>query len=339
MANIKLVEEILYAKTNKDIFPSSDPDSVSSTYKKYARNTHPDLYSHPDEKTKANDAFLILNRFRDEILGKVKTMNINTVSAPIHTYELVEEYPADSVFSYFKATYENGSKTCQLLVTNDPDDNDLGTNYAEKLLRLHNEVEGQYRVFYPELIEKFSLAQKGKKHFGITYKVPEGFYSLTEIKNAYPQGLNGRNVAWIFKRMLVTVGNAHDCGLVHGGLSDEAFIIHAEKHGLKLRNWQYSVNEGEKLKAIEPEMEDFYPDEILVEKKPATWKHDIHMLSHIVENMLDPETTPEAYYTFLKGCRISSIPSAAGLLGEFNDLLRRIYGEPKFSVLEMPPVK
>ncbi len=46
----------------------------------------------------------------------------------------------------------------------------------------------------------------------------DGFRSLTEVGTAYPDGVDPRDAAWMWRRLLVGLGFAHRAGVLHGAV-------------------------------------------------------------------------------------------------------------------------
>lgn len=68
----------------------------------------------------------------------------------------------------------------------------------------------------------------------VAYQVPDGMMSLREVHEAYPDGLDGRDWAWMLRRILMTLATA---GRPHGALSVDTVLIHPGQHGVLLTGW------------------------------------------------------------------------------------------------------
>lgn len=327
-----ILEHILGANKRSDLF-GSDEDANKIEYRRLLRGSHPDMFTEPAHKAKAQKAFVRLTELWNS------SVSANPAASPHlktrkHEYIIGDKFHEDDVFNAYSATYDAGYEKCELWIAKNPQDSDIARNAGMNIRKLNKEVPERYQAFFPKLVESFKYRQDGMDHGVIAQKMPEGFYSLSQVRQAYPNGISGRDVAWMFKRMLVAVGNTHDAGLVHGGISNDAFIIHPQFHGLMLRNWQYSVETGEALTAIDPSVKDLYPESVY-EKKTQDYHLDVRMTALTARNLLE-EKAPPQLRIFFSGCLVSSVPHPASLLKEFDDLLLRIYGEPKFHEFRMP---
>jgi hypothetical protein len=328
-----VIDKILKAKTRTELFGSGDDGAMRQTYRKLARESHPDMFSNPKDKLRAEKAFKHLTHLWENTT-KVKPANASLIVTKKHSYDLGAKIHEDDVFMAYNATYDAGHEKCELWITRNPQDNDLGQKAGNSLKKLNKEVPEQFKAFYPEFVELFKYRQGGMDRTTVAQKIPEGFVSLAEVKKAYPLGIHGRDIAWMFKRMLVAIGNTYDAGLVHGGISAEALMIHPEFHGLILRNWQYSVEKNEPLTAIDGKVRDNYPESVF-RKEPQGYALDVRMAAKVAQGLLSDKAARQLRI-FLTGCMVTSMPHPAELLAEFDELLLRVYGPPKFHVFEMP---
>lgn len=167
----------------------------------------------------------------------------------------------------------------------------------------------------------------------------DGMVSLSDVRKAYPQGLNGRDLGWIFRRMLIAVGNTRDQGLSHGAITPYNVFIHPEKHGLILDNWECSVSLGDPLQTISSEYKVYYP-QFVFDKKPTDESLDMDLAVNTMMSLVGENTGRIAsrFRAFFKGCKgtTKTAPHPAILLKEFDEFLFTLYGKPKFHHFSMP---
>ncbi len=176
----------------------------------------------------------------------------------------------------------------------------------------------------------------------------DGFVSLADIRRAYPDGLDPRDAAWIWRRLLVALGFAHRAGVIHGAVLPPHVMIHPAEHGLVLIDWCYSVRaRSDRIPAIVARYRDWYPPEVLARQAlgPAT---DIYLAARCLTDLMGgpagPGSTkspvPRRLAAFADGCALpqpSRRPQDAWrLLGELDDLLERLYGRHRFRPFAMP---
>lgn len=332
-------EEILQAKTPQELFGTSSK-RATIIYRRLARQSHPDMFSNENDKITAGKAFAHLTDMWETYNSREAKRNggtpLNTIKTKRHNYSVLERIGTEGVFVRHAATYDAGHEKATLLFLKDPAENDLAATHAAKIKDLSEKVPDKFRYFYPQHVETFRHQDdKGVERLVVAQKVPEGFVPASKILEVYPDGIDGRDVAWIFKRMLVALGNAHDLNIVHGAPTLAAFLIHPEQHGLILDRWEYSVDVGQKLVSLPMEKKDVYPDYIF-KSQPVDHSLDINILADTVASLL-PSSAPIQFKAFLKACKLQKTLTAAQLLREFNALLLRLYGAPKFHPFTLNP--
>jgi hypothetical protein len=331
MSNIKGLQEILNASTPEDLFGVKKSSSSSIRYRQLLKTAHPDMFIKPSDKVLAEKAFIKLNQLWEDFNGTKKKPNV--VKTKKHEYVLNTKLYTYDGFVIYSGTYDNGHENCLFSFPIDQQDNDLNENHATVLKKIKKEIPAAFSAFYPNLIENFRFNINGSLKNFITYKQPEGFYSLADVKEDYPEGIPARDIAWMFRRLLVALGNANDIGVIHGGINLNSVLIHPEEHGLILRDWFYSVEEGEALTALPESSKTFYPQYVF-DKEPARRELDIMLAAKTMELLLQ-ENAPRPLKAFLKGCQLKTLPTAADLLGEFDELLKNMWGARRFHVFQM----
>ena len=331
-------EEILKATTPQELF-GSVPKRANIVYRRLARQSHPDMFLDPQEKQLAGKAFAHLCDLWEAYNNgstTTKKAPLNTIKTKRHNYSIQERVSAEGVFVRHAATYDDGHEKATLLFLKNPAEADLGQTHATRIKELQEKVPEMFRYFYPEHVETFRHQDdKRVERLVVAQKVPEGFVPATKILEVYPNGIHGRDIAWIFKRMLVAVGNAHDQNIVHGAPTLAAFLIHPEHHGIILDRWEYSVDKGKKMVSLPLEKKDIYPSYVF-DGKTVDHSLDINILADTITSLLQ-DNAPVQFKAFFKACKMQNTLSAARLLTEFGILLERLYGEPKFHPFTLEP--
>lgn len=332
--NTAILDRILTATALSDLDDSREPNAV---FKRFARKCHPDMYEE-SVKGLAEKAFKHLSDLKEKASGVGKKAPSSGIRTKKHNYDLGSPvWSKDDVFITYPATYDAGFVNCFFSIVKSPHDSDLA-DAAVSALRKLNDVPDDYRKFYPELVESFRYRDdKGVDRNIIVTDRIEGFRPLSDVLKVYPKGIGGRDVAWIFRRMLVAIGNAHDIGLIHGAPTMDAFQIHDEMHGIILGNWHYSVEDGNSLTAVPSNWSNLYPQYAL-KKEAIDYKLDIEIAAKTAAALLNKDE-PRQLFAFFKGCALTSTPTADKLLAEFDALLLRLYGEPRFNKFSLTPTK
>lgn len=174
----------------------------------------------------------------------------------------------------------------------------------------------------------------------------EGFYTAEQILQHHPQGLDGRHLAWMFKRTLEALGYAHNKAWIHGAVLPPHLMFHAKNHGLQLVGWIHAERLNRPLRIAPERFKSWYPPECRG-IRPATPSTDIYLAAKSMVFLAggDPHGTaiptriPVEIRRFLRGCLLESPgmrpQDAWQLHDEFTELLEGLYGPPQYHHLEM----
>jgi serine/threonine protein kinase len=192
-----------------------------------------------------------------------------------------------------------------------------------------------YRRYLPDLVESLALNDGPPKRVNV-FQYRPGFFTLEQVHARHP-ALDGRHLAWIFKRLLTVLGFAHRQGIVHGAVLPCHALIHPGDHGLQLVGWGQSVASGRPLAVIPPRYRDWYPPEALT-NRPASPATDLLLAARCL-TYLAGGTMPAPMRRFVSTCLLEAPRMRPGdaweLLDEFDELLRRLYGPPTFHPLTL----
>lgn len=220
----------------------------------------------------------------------------------------------------------------------------LLTKETEILHTLHESTATKpHGKYFPVPIEKIDLPDGCRASI---FAYVAGLVPANEIKAAYPNGVGGRHMIWMFKRLLSAIGYATQIGFVHGAVLPPHLLFHPESHGLQLVDWTLAIPVGKAIVTAPAAYKDWYPPECLA-KKPVTPATDIYMAAKcllwlaggdpVAETF--PDNIPIALKGYLQGCLLKS-PSmrpqdAWKMLEEVSDVGYRLYGAPKFVELKV----
>jgi hypothetical protein len=201
-----------------------------------------------------------------------------------------------------------------------------------------------YRKYLPALVDWFSAADRFPERVNV-FRFKPGFHTLEQVHEQHP-ALDGRHLAWIFKRLLTVLGFCHRQNVVHGAVLPCHAMVHAAGHGLQLVGWGQSVAAGRRIKSVPARYKDWYPPEVLHEQ-PAGPATDLFLAARClvylaggdpVTNRM-PEAVPPPMRRFLTTCLLESASmrpdDAWALLEDFDELLHALYGPPKFHELTL----
>ncbi|HEX5541535.1 MAG TPA: serine/threonine protein kinase [Micromonospora sp.] len=222
-----------------------------------------------------------------------------------------------------------------LKLPRNPANNDLMAREAAALRLIADRGDPRFLPYVPRLVDSFrhrDTATGAQRQINVLAAAP-GLHSLVEVHRAYPDGLDGRDVAWMWRRLLVALGLAHRAGVVHGAVLPEHVLIEPADHGVVLIDWCYSVIDGtDTVPALVPTYTDWYPAEIPAKQTPAPGT-DIAMAARCMTYLMG-ERAPRALRDFAAGCALPSLRArpddAWRLLRELDEVLERLYGPRKF---------
>ena len=228
-----------------------------------------------------------------------------------------------------------------LKLVRDPADNDLMRAETIALAALRTRVQAPLRAYFPEQVR---AQRRRDPNSGVERRANvivrlDGFRNLAEVRDAFPGGVDPRDAAWMWRRLLVAAGAAHRAGLIHGAVLPEHVMIHPGEHGLVLVDWCYSGPVPTvRLRTAVRRYLDWYPPEVLA-GEPAGPDLDIWLATRCMTELVGPRM-PAPMAAFARGCLLAS-PSrrpadAWLLLAEFDELLGRLYGPRTFRPFAMP---
>jgi hypothetical protein len=227
-----------------------------------------------------------------------------------------------------------------LKLARDPADNDLIDREAAALTRLRQRAEPRHAAYLPVLAARQLVTdpRSGAERHGNLIGYLGGFRSLAEVRAARPGGLDPRDAAWMWRRLLVAIGVAHRAGVVHRAVLPEHVLIEPAEHGLVLIDWCYSGPPGTLLPAYVRQYRDWYPPEVF-DRQPAGPDTDIWLATRCMTELAGG-LLPQRLTSFARGCQLASPrhrpQDAWQLLAELDELLGRLYGPRRFRPFAMP---
>ncbi|WP_106398305.1 serine/threonine-protein kinase [Actinocorallia populi] len=296
-----------------------DPAEAVRVYHRMARLLHPD--------TGMDGAAFTRLTAKWRAYGRGESTTITTKK---HVYEVGPKLARGDLADLFEVTLDGGPAVLKL--PRNAADNDLLEREAVALRQLRANGDPRFLPYVPELVE--SLRYEGRS--GHILVRLEGFHTLAEVHDARPDGVDPRDAAWMWRRLLVALGFAHRAGVLHGAVLPEHVMIHPEQHGLVLVDWCYSVpatvDSGGRVPALVSGRASWYPPEV-PGREPASPATDLFLATRCMTYLMGPKI-PDPLRNFARGCTLSAQkkrPSNAWrLLTELDELLERLYGPRTF---------
>ncbi|WP_116245100.1 J domain-containing protein [Nocardiopsis sp. FIRDI 009] len=322
------------------------PPTATAEYRRLARLVHPDR-APAGRSAEAAAAFTRLteswSRYRDLVEGDLGLADLTLVTRA-RTYHVRRgsgPLARGDIADLHEVRYKDGGawREAVLKLPRSHRDNDLVMAETTALRRIREKGHERYRAFRPELVEQIRHrdAATGVERRGNVLGRLGGFHSLADVRRARPDGIDPRDAAWMWRRLLVAIGDAARAGVVHGAVVPEHVLIHPELHGLVLIDWCYSVTFGAArtaphIPAMVAHRGDLYPPEV-GDRKPAVPATDVFMATRCVE-YVTAGRLPRRLRAFARGCRLPDPRRRPGdglaLLDELDEALEREFGPRRF---------
>lgn len=237
--------------------------------------------------------------------------------------------------------------------------NDLVNNEAVMLdsVRRHvRDIAEHADGFFPRLLDTFLY--DGNRAVNVIERL-DGYYTLEEIRDAYPEGLPPQAAAWMGNRLFEFLSLLSLSGVVHGGILPPHVLFHFGdsedpiRHTMKVIDWTLAMGQDKstnlwpKRQGRITRYDDFYPPEKADQVTPAT---DLAMAAACLQYVMGADVksgklpsngAPRGMEFLLKSCRYpqpDGRPKVIFFRQQFREMLNRHYGEGRFHYTPMPRV-
>jgi hypothetical protein len=341
-------------------------ETARGIFRQMAKAVHPDVYQGTADFGKATSTFKKLVQRWEQAQTRIKNGIYGTASStaafepliirtPKRCYSIERPLVRGDLCSLYVASYILADEKIWgiLKVPIKPEDNDLVANEARILKHLcASDGYEKSRHFVSQLVDTFSYHEEATdivRRVNVLSHV-EKLYSLQEVREVYTQGIDPKDMAWIWRRLLVALGFAHASKVIHGSVLPTHILIQPKQHGVILIDWSYAVLDpavtGEYIGAISSSYRDWYTAEVFARKEPTPGL-DIAMAARCMIDLLGgdpqrtmPEAVPWQLQSYLKGCTLSNPQQrpqdAYLLLHTFDDIITRLWGPRAFRTFAMP---
>lgn len=354
MSELELLSKKLQqATSSSDVFGRIDGDARTQTkivqkrYHALARAVHPDAYVTPQEKLRAQAAFVRLQLFKQAALSAIKNNTygqvptLATISTRMHTYHVRSKIGGDSFTDWFVADRED-SVILRLHIAKSPAKNAYVANQATLLRTLYmDNTDSAYRPYLPKIVDSFVYRVNGINRRALVFEQLEGWMTLESL-HTYKPIVQPLDMAWIWRRLLVPLGYAHQNGVVHGAVLPSTIALQLQEHGLILGGWYSAQSDSNgsyaALKTGIAQYHDWYPKEV-INNQPVSPATDIAMAAKTMAWLMGedpltgnlPSAVPSSMRAFFKSCMQGNMhtrpQNAWMLIHEFDQLLERL-GRP-----------
>lgn len=325
--------------------------AASRIYRQLARETHPDT---ADGDATAFSRLTDLWGLAQRLIaaGDYHIVGLSgwTVKAKAREYTIQERFFYGDICDTYMCSHG------LIRVGHLPQDNDLLRSEARLVTHMRKNTAESWQVYLPELIDSFSIrdASSRDRHANVFKPLlvnrvinADAWRPLSLLTRSFPGGVDPRDAAWIWRRMLVALGLSHNAGFVNNAALPTSFAILPPEHGVILLDWTCAKPLGEKPNAILPKYKDWYPSEVL-ERRPSNTATDIYMAALSVMQLMGgdplkrtlPDRVPRSLRAYFKACTLNSAAKrsddASRLLDSFDEIIERLWGPRKFRPFPEP---
>lgn len=356
-------------------FTSPVAKDITSIFRKMARICHPDLNNNNAE---AERAFQNLKRFYDQAIDQIKVGSygqnplrhprLSNLYDPVIVlkgiYSCTGAFMAGDLTDLHTCMVGDGRYKAPALVkvVRNPRDNDLLMRERDHLELLHNKLKGHdWDNCIPIVHDSFLIdsSRAGKRQRANVIQWFDGFYNCEEINQAYPDGVDGRTIAWMWKRLLLMMDWAHKLKILHGAILPPHVLFFPDnvpgpkrderKHAVRLVDWCYSVKlePSAKLLAIVPDYAGFYPPEVTTKKELGPWT-DLFMGAKTMQYLVGGDVRGDFFPKHIPAPMVEQFlfclnrdsrkrpQDVHKYFQSFNTTLEKIYGKPQYHKFNLP---
>jgi curved DNA-binding protein CbpA len=340
--SIITLQDIIDCHRAEDLFglnPELSLEELKEQFRSLAVLTHPDKN---DNSVISNHAFAKLNHFYKEAKYKITVGKYGSPAAlltveSLHKYEVLAEFE-DTLFGNVYSCLIDGKASGLFVVSKEPKLNTYLVIERDNLFKLS--VAPAYKRQLPELIESFTYNEEGTYRQVNVFAANQEFVTLQDVIDANPNGIDPKDMAWMYRRLLDVLGYAHQgVKIMHGSITPENVLIGLnDTHEVRLINWYTDHSSpGSRQSFIDPRYKNYYPEEVM-KKEEYTYSSDIYMATKCMENLLQG-MIPKPIQGFFQACTLQKpsyrLQDAWQVRKEFTVLIEKMWGERKFRPLTL----
>lgn len=391
-------DKLSSAQCPEDVFGGpSDGSAVPSVYRQLMAVIHPDKFEDQEDYDLATATFSALTTLKGDAERKVlagtygdRSKEAPAEKTPFVPYavtaggkkfiltDLIAEGDVCNIYACTAIDSKGREFEYAFKIVHDGSDNDLLINEAKVLKKIHAgnlkykpDAADRFRLFLPQVLDSFVVREPGsQRKVSILPKFGE-HRSLEEIIRVFPDGIDYRDMVWMFKRIMHGLGFPHRHNIVHGGIVPSHVMIHPINHGAKILDWSYAVDldvetkpkkarsyfdllddgflEHPHVRGINGRYREYYPPEVF-DKETPTAATDVYMAAKCAIALVGGDVKtgkapglPTALQRFFLKCTEkdpSNRPQDTwDIHEEFDKLLKTAVGPRKYRPFPMPARK
>ena len=290
-------------------------------------------------------------------LKDVATIASDTAPLDIHCdgrlYRVENRLAIGSICTIYRCRFDQGRRTVEgvFKIARESISNALVANECLVLRHLHwADSQNRFTPFLPLVQHSFDYGSDSPRRANVLtlhdeMGSPDELYTLGEVRFTHPNGLQGPDVAWIWRRLLNILGFVHSAGVVHGAVLPMHVLIEPEQHRLVLIDWCFasSPNQPANTVQITGGYDAWYKRDG-ASTRPPTPAVDVAfgarcMIDLLGGNPLEgtvPPTIEPGLARHFERC-LGGNADAWKMLEDFDRLIEAMWGPRKFRELPMPP--
>ena len=332
-------KEVLAADTAYDLFGDVDQTAARRRFRDLARVLHPD---HGGDTAVFQKLTKLWERARTEFRhGTYGTPDAAIhglrISSKAHTYTLDRRLAEGELADLFVAADETNAR-CGVKLVRRPANNALLAHEMQVIREIRDKIEPTYLPYLPDAKDSFGVKEGSVIRRANVFGLLDGFDTLERVRSVYPDSIDPRDGAWIWRRLLTALGAIHQAGFVHGAVLPQHAMILGVQRGMVLVGWSAAQKIEEPITLISTNDRDRYPKEVF-DKTGAIPETDIFMAAQLVRDLVGPRL-PRAFRTHLRACMLpkaSMRPDDAwSVKDSFDEINERLFGARKFKPFYMP---
>lgn len=318
---LEIERELTQAALDPVAFFGLDPEA---TYRVYAVRLHPDRFAE-QERDEAARLFRLLGSLKADC-----DRPREVIASPTRQYTVQSSLGRGDLCDVLYVTCDSESFVLKRPYVQLPAANNLLAKERESLEQLQDAADGHtYAHYLPVPVESFTVGNIRLNAF----RWKAGLYASQAVLDRHTR-LEGRHIAWMFKRLLTVIGFVHQHEWAHCAVLPQHCLWSTANHGLVLCDWIHATPLGKSIAVVPGSHKAWYPD-----GKTATPALDIYLAAKTVTHLAGgEEQLPPLMRGFLRSCYLPgrmAPDDAWKLCAEFTDMLDQLYGPPVFVPLEM----
>ncbi|MDB5328387.1 MAG: hypothetical protein JWM57_3956 [Phycisphaerales bacterium] len=173
-------------------------------------------------------------------------------------------------------------------------------------------------------------------HNGI--RSPNDLYSLEEVRQSYPRGLEARDMAWMWRRLLTVLAYVHDQQIVHAAITPAHVMIEPKEHKLVLVGWGAAAFTAAPALGRPASYRAWFDDADTILPALDIKTAAQTMLLLLGQRLHRPPSIDAALLRYFDRCLKPAGPANAWqLLSDFDRLIEVLWGPRQFRPFAMPP--